>query len=291
MPKLKMQPPKRDIIGYFEGTSQKIFTRSDIDNIFSENREFWRISVSTSVHQFIEFLLAGTKLQKIRLEFPSRNLIRYSWGEPPVWELASTLSPNSYFSHYAAVYLHDLTEQVPNVIYVNSEQPRKYPDPDSLAQQGIDGAFKRPVRVSKNTASFQNWKICLLNGMYTGKLGVVGMMIDSESNEMPVTNIERTLIDITVRPVYSGGIFEVLKAFERAKGTVSVNRMAAMLKKMNFVYPYHQAIGFYLERAGYKETVIKLFRKFDMKFDFYLAHNMKEKSYSKRWRLYFPKGL
>jgi hypothetical protein len=285
-----MKLPNKDIVNYFDALPQKVYQRSEIDKILSENKEFWRLRSSTTVHQFIEFLLAGTKLRKTRFEFPSRNIIRYSWGEVSVYELAASLAPNSYFTHYAAVYLHELTEQVPNVLYLNYEQSRKYQDPDSLTQSSIDAAFKRPVRVSNNTASYQDKTICLLNGMYTGALGVIGMN-DPAGSEIPVTNIERTLIDITVRPVYAGGVFEVLKAFKGAKGTASTNKLSAMLRKMDFVYPYHQAVGFYLERAGYKEAAIKLFRKFDIKYDFYLVHQMKETDYSKDWRLYFPKGF
>ena len=61
------------------------------------------------------------------------------------------------------------------------------------------------------------------------------------------TNLERTLIDAAVRPVYAGGVFEVRKAYQLAKEKVSVNRLAALLQKLNYIYPYHQAIGFYLE--------------------------------------------
>jgi hypothetical protein len=285
-----MRLPKKDITGYFDGLPQKVFKRSEIDTILSENKEFWRLRSSTTVSQFIEFLIAGTRLRRIRLEFPHRNMIRYSWGEASDYELAASLAQNSYFTHYTAVYLHELTEQVPNAIYLNSEQSRKPPSQDGLTQEGIDNAFKRTVRVSKTTASYRDKRICLLSGMYTGKLGVTGLN-DPAGGEIPVTNIERTLIDITVRPVYAGGVFEVLKAFKRAKGTASANKLAAMLKEINFVYPYHQAIGFYLERAGYKETAVGLFRKFDMKYDFYLVHQMKETDYSKDWRLYFPKGF
>jgi len=55
-----------------------------------------------------------------------------------------------------------------------------------------------------------------------------------------VTNLERTLIDAVVRPAYSGGVFEVAKAFELAKDQVSVNAMGAMLGKLRFAYPFHQ---------------------------------------------------
>jgi hypothetical protein len=68
--------------------------------------------------------------------------------------------------------------------------------------------------------------------------------------------------------------------------------MLAMLKKLNYTYPYHQAIGFYLQRAGnYREAQIQLLKKFDFKYDFYLDHGMRNLEYSKEWKLYYPKGF
>ena len=85
--------------------------------------------------------------------------------------------------------------------------------------------------------------------MGTNNLGVI-FFKDREGGSIPTTNIERTLIDIAVRPVYSGGVFEVLKAYKMAKDKVSINKLAAYLKKIGYVYPYHQVVGFYLEKSG-----------------------------------------
>ena len=64
-----------------------------------------------------------------------------------------------------------------------------------------------------------------------------------------------------------------------------------MLKKLDYVYPYHQAIGFYMERAGYKPAQLERLRSMGLDFDFYLTHGMREPEYSKEWRLYHPRGL
>lgn len=108
---------------------------------------------------------------------------------------------------------------------------------------------------------------------------------------MRVTDREQTLIDATVRPAYSGGIAVVAKAFELAKESVSVNKLAAYLRKLRYVYPYHQAVGFYMERAGYEEPLLKLVEQFPIEYDFYLQHAMKSPVLNKRWRLYVPKGF
>ena len=127
--------------------------------------------------------------------------------------------------------------------------------------------------------------------MHTGGLGIIRSE-GPEGEKLRVTNVERTLIDITVRPFYAGGVFEVLKAFKLAKDQVSINKLAATLKKIGYVYPYHQAIGFYLERSGvYKESSIDIFRRMDKNYDFYLTYQIRDKEYSKDWRLFYPKGL
>jgi predicted transcriptional regulator of viral defense system len=105
------------------------------------------------------------------------------------------------------------------------------------------------------------------------------------------TNLERTLIDITVRPVYAGGVFEVAKAFALAKDRVSINRLVAMLRKLDFAYPYHQAIGYYLERADYKPSQIDLIRRLPIENDFYLMHEMGDTRYVSNWRLAVPEGF
>ena len=74
-----------------------------------------------------------------------------------------------------------------------------------------------------------------------------------------MTNVERTLIDITFRPVYAGGVLEVLKAFTQAKRQVTTKNLLKLLEEMDYAYPYHQAVGFYLESSGtYSEVDIKL---------------------------------
>jgi predicted transcriptional regulator of viral defense system len=142
--------------------------------------------------------------------------------------------------------------------------------------------------------AIEDVRICMLNGMHTGQLGVISMESDYDGSgpaRVRVTNLERTLIDIAVRPFYAGGVTEVLTAFERAQGKASANRLVALLRRLNYVYPYHQAIGFYMERAGYSDTALGLLRELPRNFDFYLTNQMRETDYVSQWRLHVPKGL
>ncbi|MDR3479508.1 MAG: hypothetical protein P4L91_02200 [Burkholderiaceae bacterium] len=293
MNKTRIQVAKSDIIKYFNEHEQQVLKQTDIAAILSKQRSFWRLAQRTNTNEFIKFLTENAKLTKFEFPFPYRKEIRFAWGDVPLLEVLLTVKANSYFSHYTAVRMHGLTEQVPKTIYLNHEQPPRSQTPQ-LEQGRINAAFSRRPRESQNSIDFGDVRICMVNGMHTNQLGVVTEKVNYD-NDKPVqvrlTNLERTLIDITVRPVYAGGVFEVQKAFVLAKEQVSVNALAAMLQKLRYVYPYHQALGFYLERAGYKPQMLDLLRRFPMDYDFYLANQLGETEYVKEWRLNIPKGF
>jgi len=291
MNKTRFTISKPDIIAAFDVNKHSVFKKADIEVILNENREFWRLTQGTTTLKFINFLLEHASLKRINFKFPHRNEVIYTWGERSIYEAAKILRPESYFSHYTSMYFNELTEQLPKTIFVNYEQSKKIIKSGTLAQDRIDNAFRGRVRTSNTIAEVGDYKICLLNGKYTNKLGVIEYR-GSQNELLYITNIERTLIDITVRPVYSGGVSEVLRAYKFAKGKVSINKLCSMLQQINYIYPYHQAIGFYLERSGvYSKSQIELLRKFDIKYKFYLAHDMGDTDYSEEWKLYYPKGF
>lgn len=291
MSDMTLQLAKSKIVKAFNGLASSVLRHNEIRGLFKDNREDWQLESSMSLGEFLDFVLAHTDLHRIDFGFPHRKEVRYTWGEVSLYEIVLTLGSGCYLSHYTAVYLHELTEQIPKTIYVNREQSPKPPPGNTLTQQTLDTAFQRKQRVTSNITTYGDYKICLLNGKHTGDLAVSEISADW-GDSLRVTNIERTLIDITVRPSYAGGVFEVLKAYRLAHDRVSVNKLAAILKKLDYVYPYHQAIGFYMERSGvYKESQLQLLEKNAMEFDFYLTHAMKKTEHSSRWRLFFPEGM
>jgi hypothetical protein len=187
------------------------------------------------------------------------------------------------------MHLHRLTHRHERTIYVNAEQSTK-PQSGSLTQDGIDRAFAREQRQSNLIYQHRNRTFVFLQGKYTARLGVVDRRGPS-GELLEVTGLERTLIDIVVRPSYAGGISQVLAAYRAAKTKLSVDLLLKTLKKLDYLYPYHQAIGFYMSRAGYPAAHYEKLRKLSVQFDFYLAHNMAARAYDPYWRLYYPKEL
>ena len=247
-----------------QATKHRIFTSAELSALFQEHLPAWTQSngdtlaedsavsaKALTVSAIIEGLVKARLLEKAVLPFPYRQDTRYLLAKVDLLDLIQSLSQEGYFTHFTAIHLNDLTEQSPKTVYFNIEQRLSGGD-GQLTQDAIHRDFKAEPRLSSNVVEYKGTRIVKVNGRNAHQLGVV-VKNRTEGSPVRVTDIERTLIDATVRPAYSGGIAVVAEAFELAKDSLSVNKLAAYLRKLHYVYPYHQAIGFYMEKAGYDE--------------------------------------
>lgn len=281
-----MELYKKEIVDVLNAQDKTVFKEEDLSGILEENKQTWKLPKTTTFNDFSFFLNKFKIMTTIELKFPRTTIVRYVFKDRDlsIFELGCSLAKKAYISHYTAAFFHDLTNNIVKSIYVNQEQKPKYTydEEDTLEQESIDEAFAKPMRTTNNFTFFEGRKLYLINGKHTDNLGVFN------DKGIRFTNIERTLIDVAVRPDYSGGIFEVLEIYKNAQGVASANKIYSYLKKLNYIYPYHQAIGFYLERAGYKESALKLLEKLPITYNFYLTYEMKNTAYSERWKLYYP---
>ncbi|TFW09527.1 hypothetical protein E4K72_05645 [Oxalobacteraceae bacterium OM1] len=290
MAQSRLELAQSTIEAYFQHHAVRVFTPNAVATILAEHRSAWHLAKGMTLRDFIAYFSDLGLLTRLDFPFPYRAESRYVWGQVPLLEVLLTLKPGAYFSHATAMRLHRLTERLPGTIYVNHEQRPQAKNPH-LEQRNIDAAFQRRPRMSQNAVDLGNVRVCLVNGMHTNQLGVIGTRLAYDGStpaQVRVTSVERTLIDIAVRPAYAGGVAEVSRAFALARERADAERIADLLHKLGYVYPYHQAIGYYLDRAGYPIAAVDLFRRQGLEFDFYLAHEMRDRRYIKEWRLYVP---
>jgi hypothetical protein len=268
-----------------------LFKPAELQNFISQKRTNLNIPKSYSYRKVLSLLIETGYIEEILLEFPFRREVRYAIQKPPLFELLQMIYPKAYFSHATAAVFNNLLPRKFETIYLNNEQ-KPIPRPEvGLTQEKITLAFKNKPRITTNITKYQNYNICLINGKNTQNAGVIVTTIKT-GETVRITSVERTLIDMVVRPFYSGGSTEVLKAFQNAHSRVAITRLKELLKTLNFVYPYHQSIGFYMEQSGvYTENEIEEFNNIEMHFDFFLCNAISNIAYSKKWKLFYPREL
>jgi predicted transcriptional regulator of viral defense system len=129
-----------------------------------------------------------------------------------------------------------------------------------------------------------------LNGKNTGDAGVIDTTGPS-GEPLRSTSLERTLIDCIVRPQYAGGIKPVLELLPQAIERISAVEIARLLTQTKYAYPYHQSLGFVLERAGMPTAALEPLRRIPMRFKFHLDYGMKQTLYNADWKIYYPVDL
>lgn len=269
-----------------------VYLRADLLNLYLKLKQETKVPERITPKSFSTLLVKENVLQEIIPSSPYPNPPkRYVRNELSMYELACSIHKGAYLSHGTAAFLHGLIKQPQKTIYVNKEQSVK-PQSDSrdLDQGAMELAFSRKQRQSRYVLRYGKISITLLSGKNTGRLGVQRVQWE-QTNVLEATDIERTLIDITVRPMYAGGVEQVLQCYIAAKHLISPQKLFMTLSKIDYVYPYHQAVGFYMQRAGFEPGALADLRKDGLRYNFYLAHGMKRRVLDSQWQIFFPKGL
>ncbi len=273
---------------YFARKPPTIFWPSDIPRLLRDVQMNCH-DLELSGEQLLQFL--HEKKLLVKAEFRSSNyptIVPHPPGIHSPFQLATSLRRRSFLCHRTALLVHGLAHYS-EPIYVNQEQSPK-PAPEDISQESITTAFSNQQRQSQYIFKYAGTRYLLLSGKNTGGGGVLRhKALDGEDVE--VTDLERTLIDIVVRPAYAGGIKLIADAYKQAFEKIDVEYLTKLLQKMEYLYPYHQSIGFLLERAGAAEKDWRRLSNLGTEFDFYLDYKMKNPAYSKKWRLYYPPSL
>jgi predicted transcriptional regulator of viral defense system len=270
--------------------SQRLYSPADLTQLFTEIRKEWGLPRSLTLTKFLDLALETKTLQKVDLSstYPLHTT-RYHRGIFTPYELALSLRPNSFLSHGTAAFLHGLIAHTPEFVYANQEQSAK-DQSGMLTQAALDRAFSGKQRQSRFIVTHNKTRIRLISGKNTQELGVQ-KLTGPDGESLRLTDVERTLIDIAVRPVYAGGTQTVLQIYRRAIHKISVHNLTEMLKQLDYLYPYHQAIGFLLTRAGNDPKSLATLRKLGLKYHFFLAHGMKKTKFDAEWRIHYPEDL
>jgi len=285
----ELNPHLKAIAKALRESERKVYSESDLSAVLGGLLD--ALGSGSRPREILGQLKEAGTVVEVVLRSPDYSPIRrYAVGEPSPFELGLSLRGGAYLSHASAVFLLGLNDQLPKTLYVNKEQTPKPVPSTPLAQDRIDRAFRNSPRKSNYVYRFSETHFVLLSGKNTRDYGVEERP-GPNGEPLRVTGLDRTLVDVAVRPTYSGGVFQVLEAYRTALGRLSVTRILETLDRLDYVYPYHQVVGYYLEKAGLPEPETKPFKDRGLAWDFYLTHGLRDIEHVPAWRLHVPRGF
>lgn len=210
------------------------------------------------------------------------------------YEIVKAMFSDGYFCNLSSIYYHSLTNQVPSSIYICHETISTKPkSSNKINNTAIRSAFLKPHRYTNYIFEFNQYEIIVVDRVKGSGYGVLdvhasGAILPKHSR---VTCIERALIDAVVSPHYNGGIVSVYAYFKSAHRKINLTKLVEIYRQLEFIYPYSQSIGFFLDKVGSKHASA-FYREFPPTYTFFIDHDAKSSwSYDEKWKLYYPVGL
>lgn len=242
------------------------------------------IAQSLNFNTFYNRLVENGLKQEI-VTINENNIVRYFFNTNlDIFKKSLALQKGSFLSMSTALNYQGLSDFSDNFIYISKEQPDKniylYND-NKLSQEKIDSAFKKDYRRTKSFGKIEDKFVVLLNPKYSANYEVI------KYNDIMVSSINRALIEMIVNVQYFKSSKKIIEAFRPIKNSIVLEKVYNTLEHFNFIYPYYQCVGFYLEKIGFNKDELKSFTHKISSFDFYTEKNLDSYSYDVFWKIYY----
>lgn len=180
------------------------------------------------------------------------------------FEIATHLVTPSAISHYSAFHYHELTDQIPQIVFATTltgkSLPRVSPG-DLFTYKGIRYRFSQ----IKADHFF----------------GIENVWIGDA--RIPITDIERTLIDGLIKPKYCGGFMEVLSAYSTPH-EFNIPKLIDYALRLDISVA--KRLGWVLEHLNLEDGGLKTLAALPFKGFIQLDPSAKKKGpYNKRWQI------
>jgi predicted transcriptional regulator of viral defense system len=235
---------------------------------------------------------------KYQLETYRKIIVSRTQDVDPL-EIIHAFNESAYISFLTALYHNELVDHNPNIIQLSIERSSRGVRTASLFtdldRYKVRDTFVKQPRATGYAMTYKDHKYEVYSRENTNKLGVYekGFSINSRQLKIPITDIERTLIDCTVAPHRIGGIDLLLSYYKAAGPKLNLERLRDYYFNLKLLYPYWQRIGFILERSLGSDIADKWNGFFyQIKSDFYVTHQYKSTwKLDEKWKIYYPANL
>ncbi|MCF8458181.1 MAG: hypothetical protein K9H62_19785 [Bacteroidales bacterium] len=166
---------QKDLLSFLDNSDWDIFS---IDMLLLESG-LSKPQINEALRRLIQ--------SKIILRLENGKYCRHNFSDE--YRIGNFLVDNGGIAYWTAMNIHGLTEQIPNVVYVQTSQAK--------ANKIIFGVRYKFIRVKSEK----------LIGFKTIGYG---------NHQYQITDVEKTIVDCFDLPAYGGGYAEIIKAFNHA---------------------------------------------------------------------------
>lgn len=256
------------------------FSINDIAIILDELKEENLVSNSLTQNDFyLKLLDDGLVAHTITIRDIEK--IRYTLNKQfNIYDFVYSLEKNGFFSMFTSLNIQGLTNFRDNFIFISKERMKRvnFKSKD-ITQEAIDKAFTNKPRRTKAYATIYNYNIVILESNNTQEIGII------KYKDYKISSINRAFVEIISNIQYSKTPDDVIYEFKNLKDKLDINEIFNIIEKFDFVYPYYQLAGYYLEKIGFlKEELSKFFNK---KTDliFYTIKNKEKYTLDEYWAI------
>ncbi|MCT7563043.1 hypothetical protein [Aliarcobacter butzleri] len=256
------------------------FSINDITSILDELKEENLVSNSLTQNDFYLKLL-DDGLVAYTITIRDIEKIRYTLNkEFNIYDFVYSLEKNGFFSMFTSLNIQGLTNFRDNFIFISKERMKRVNfNSKDITQEAIDKAFTNKPRRTKAHDTIYNYNVVILESNNTQEIGII------KYKGYKISSINRAFVEIISNIQYSKTPDDVIYEFKNLKDKLDINEIFNIIEKFDFVYPYYQLAGYYLEKIGFlKEELSKFFNK---KTDliFYTIKNKEKYTLDEYWAI------
>ena len=275
---------------YFSKNKEKIksiaentnsYSFSDIAALLSKVKEDGLVSRSMTASKFYDRLV-DIGLLSFSVFIDGAYLTRYSFHKDiPDETLLLSLKKRAFLSMSSSLNYQGLSSYRDDFVFISQEQsPKEDYNHSKLTQEAIDNAFSKDYRRTKKVGKYNNKHIVFLEPKNTKEFGVI------EINGIKVSSVSRALVEMVVNVQYFRNTKELISVFKKIKSNIDIDEVFDIVEKFDFIYPYHQSIGYILEKIGFKREKLYKFKECVSKLNFYTDKKQDNYKYIAYWKMY-----
>ncbi len=256
-----------------------------IHEILLHAKEHRLIPQTTTLQHFSKFLVDNTILHQITLEIDKKVYTRYSINsELDLFYFIKSIHERGFFSMSTALNMQGIIEYRPELIFFSNELSKKEDNKEKLTQDKIDSAFKKKYRYTQKITAVSNTKFTLiqLEPKHTNNYGVI-----TTDQGFYVSSINRALVEMVVNIQYFNDFQTLVNIFKPIKERLNIKDIVTIIEKFDFIYPYYNSIGFFLEELGFTKDELSVIHQKISDLIFYTEKEKAHYQFNEYWKVYF----